>query len=132
MKWPTWLLLMLLMTAPTYAKPKIDVKIKVHEGVGRDRAQDSLSKSGSSSTENTTYATVFFLNVTVTSDNAEAVAKNNGQWCISGDTALDVNSEYTATLDGNNLDIEITVKNGKPKKHHYDVFDHKWRKLDEL
>ena len=39
---------MLLTTAPIYPKPKIDVKIKVHEGVGRDRAQDSLSNSGSS------------------------------------------------------------------------------------
>jgi hypothetical protein len=115
-----------------YAKPKIAVKIKVHEGMGRDRAQDSLSKSGSSSGENTAFATVFFMNVTATSDNAEAVAKNNGEWCISGNNELDINGEYAGTLDGNNLDVDFPLKNGKTKKYHYEIFDHKWRKLADL
>lgn len=74
---------------------------------------------------------VFYLNVTVLSDNSEAVAKNNGQWCIKGDDLLS-SFEYHGTLEGNNLEIEIPQKNGKTKKRSYVVFDRKWRKLSDL
>ena len=80
----------------------------------------------------TLYGIVFFANVTLRSDNAEAVAKNNGQWCITGDIELDRATEYHGTLNGENLEIEFPQKNGKIKKEHYEIFDHKWRKLIEL
>ena len=80
----------------------------------------------------TFYSLVFFVNVIVLSDNAEAVAKNNGQWCISGDTELDTNTEYHGTLDGNTLNLEIVQKNGKIKKKSFEILDHKWRKLADL
>jgi hypothetical protein len=128
----TWLLLALLTAAPIYAKPKVDVRVKVNDGIGRDHATDSLSKNGAASTLNTTFNTIWFLNVTVLSENSEAVAKNNGQWCISGDAALDVNGEYPGTLDGNSLEIQMPLKNGKTKKLHFEIFDHKWRKLADL
>ena len=129
----TWLLLLLLAASPLWAKPKVDVRVKVNEGIGTDRPQDSLSKSGSSaSAGGMLFGTVYFLNVTVFSDNAQAVAKNNGQWCIKGDTALDKAAEYHGTLDGNNLELEVPQKNGKTKKKNFEIFDHKWRKLSDL
>ena len=133
MKCLTWFLLILLTTVPLCAKPKVDVHVKVNEGIRKDRAGDSLSKSGGATPGNTFLATVWFLNVTVMADNSEAVAKNNnGQWCITGDAALDVNGEYQGTLDGNSLEIQVPQKNGKIKKQHYEIFDHKWRKLSDI
>ena len=131
MKCLTWSLLVLLTAAPLCAKPKVDVRVKVNEGLRKDRAGDSLSKNGASP-NNTFTVGVWFMNVTVTADNSEAVAKNNGQSCITGDTALNVNGEYQGTLDGNNLEIQIPDKNGKTKKLHFEVLDHKWRKLSDL
>jgi hypothetical protein len=132
MKSAIWLLL-LLTAAPLWAKPKVDVRVKVNEGIGRDSVRGALSKNGSSnSPADVIFATVYYLNVTVSSDNAEAVAKNDGQWCIRGDDALDVNGEYRGTLDGNNLEIQFPIKNGKTKKLHFDILDHKWRTLSEL
>src|SRR3984893_15588600 len=110
MKFPAWLLLMLLAAAPVWAKPKIDVKVKVFNGVGRDRVAGSLSKSektSSSTNESMLYERVFYFNVTITSERTEAaLAKNNGQWCITGETELDVNDLYDATLDRNDLCAE--------------------------
>ena len=131
MKFLTWFLLALLPVAPLCAKPKVDVRVKVNEGLRKDRAGDSLSKGGAT-IANTFTTGVWFLNVTVMADNSEAVAKNNGQWCITGEETLDVNGEYPGTLDGNSLDIQITGKNGKTKKAHFEVLDHKWRKLADL
>jgi hypothetical protein len=127
-----WLLLPLLAASPLLAKPKVDVRIKVTDEIAKDRAQDSLSKGTGSSMSTTFYGTVFLLNVTVLSDNAEAVAKNNGQWCISGDIELDGATEYHGTLNGNNLIIEILQKNGKIKKQTFEIIDHKWRKLSDM
>jgi hypothetical protein len=82
MKFTACLLLMLAATVPVWAKPKIDVKVKVFNGVGRDRVADSLSKSdktSSNTNESMLYERVFYFNVTLTSDRAEPVlAKNNG------------------------------------------------------
>jgi hypothetical protein len=127
-----WLLLPLLAASPLLAKPKVDVRVKVNDEIAKDRAQDSLSKGTGSSMSTTFYGTVFFLNVTVLSDNAEAVAKNNGQWCISGDIELDQATEYHGTLDGNDLELEILQKNGKIKKKKFEILDHKWRKLSDI
>jgi hypothetical protein len=128
----TWLFLLLLAASPLWAKPKVDVRVKVDDGVGVDRAKDSLSRVGGASPVTTIYTTVFFLNVTVLSDNADAVAKNNGQWCISGDTGLDKSTEYHGTLDGANLELEIPQKNGKIKKKSFDVIARNWKKLSDL
>ena len=126
----TWMLLLLLAASPVLAKPKIDVRLRVNEGVGRDR-KDSLSRTGSSYDGSLTTGTDYFLNVIVFSDNKEAVAKNNGQWCIKGDTLLGA-MDYKATLDGNNLEIEVPQKNGKIKKIAFGIFDRKWHKLSDL
>jgi hypothetical protein len=127
----TGLLLLLLAASPLCAKPKVDVRIKVNEGVGKNLPQDSLSRTGSAMDAPLNAGQVFYLNVTVLSDNADAVAKNNGQWCIKGDDLLG-SIEYQGTLDGNTLEIEIPQKNGKTKKKSYAIFDRKWRKLSDL
>lgn len=132
MKCLTWFLLALLTAAPLCAKPKVDVRVKVNEGLRKDRAGDSLSKGGGATLGNTFTTGVWFMNVSVMADNSEAVAKNNGQWCITGEAALNVNGEYQGTLDGSSLDIQIPDKNGKSKKLHFEVLDHKWRKLSDL
>ena len=76
-------------------------------------------------------AQVFYLNVTLHSDNAEAVSKNNGEWCIKGDALLS-SLTYHGTLSGNDLEIEVPQPNGKMKKMSFVVYDHKWRKLSDL
>jgi hypothetical protein len=129
MKSLTWLLL-LLVAGPVWAKPKVDVRIRVNDGVGRDR-KDSLSRTGSSYDGALTTGQDYFLNVTVVSDNAEVVAKNSGQWCIKGETLLGA-IDYKATLEGNYLEIEVPQKNGKIKKITFGIFDRKWHKLSDL
>jgi hypothetical protein len=131
MKGLTWFLLALLTALPVYAKPKVEVGVKVNEGISKDQIGDKLS-NGKSSPGQMFSTTVWYLNVTVLSNNTEAVAKNNGQWCITGDTGLDVNATYQGTLDGNYLEIQVTGKNGKTKKLEFEVIDHKWRKLSEI
>lgn len=124
-------LLLLLAASPLWAKPKVEVRVRVNEGIGKNLPQDSLSKTGSPMDGALVGDQVFYLNVTVLSDNAEAVAKNNGQWCIKGDDLLS-SLEYHRTLDGNNLELEIPQKNGKTKKKSYVIYDHKWRKLSDI
>jgi hypothetical protein len=131
MKPLTWLLLLSLAASPLWAKPKVDVRVRVIEGIGKNLPQDSLNRSNSTYAGAVGGGQVFYLNVTVLSDNAEAVAKNNGQWCIKGDELLS-SIEYHGTLDGNNLEVEIPQKNGKTKKRSYVVFDRKWRNLSDL
>jgi hypothetical protein len=131
MKPLVWLLLLLLAASPLWAKPKVDVRVRVNEGIGKNLPQDSLSRSNSTYSGSVGGGQVFYLNVTVLSDNAEAVAKNNGQWCIKGDDLLG-SLEYHGTLDGNTLEIEIPQPNGKIKKKSYGIYDHKWRKLSDL
>ena len=128
----TFLLLLLLAASPLLAKPKVEVRIKIDDEIVKDRPQDSLSRGGGPSIPTTLYGSIYFLNVTMLSDNAEAVAKNKGQWCISGDIELDKATEYHGTLDGNKLELEIPQKNGKTKKRSYVVFDRKWRNLSDL
>ena len=147
MKFPAWLFLMLLAGAPVWSqpeskpaapkpKPKIDVQVKVFNGIGRDRVAGSLSKSdtaGSNTNESTIYERVFYFNVTITSERRDpALAKNNGQWCITGENELSVDQPYDAELDGNKLEVEVPSKNGKARKYRYVVFDRQWRKLDNL
>jgi hypothetical protein len=127
----TGLLLLLLTASPLWAKPKVEVRIRVNEGIGKNLPQDSLSRTGSTMDAPVNAGQVFYLNVTVLSDNADAVARNNGQWCIKGNDLLG-SLEYHGTLDGNNLEIEIPQKNGKTKKQSYAIFDRKWRKLADL
>src|SRR5271169_1923709 len=128
----TGLFLLLLAAAPLWAKPKVEVRIKIDDQIIKERPQDSLSRGGGASIPTTIYGVIYFLNVTVLSDNSEAVAKNNGKWCTSGDTEMDKATEYHGTLDGVNLELEIPQKNGKTKKKVFEIFDHKWRKLIDL
>lgn len=122
----------LLFSSPAVAgKPKVDVTITVNDGIGKNLPQDSLSRNGSSVGGALVGAQVFYLNVTVHSDNAEAVAKNNGQWCIKGDDLLS-SLTYHGTLSGNDLELEIPQPNGKTKKMTFVVYDHKWRKLSDM
>jgi hypothetical protein len=126
------LVLLLLAALPLWAKPKVEVRIKIDDQIIKERPQDSLSRGGGAAIPTTIYGTIYFLNVTVLSDNAEAVAKNNGQWCISGDIELDKATEYHGTLNGNSIELEIPQKDGKTKRKNFEVFDHKWRKLIDL
>ena len=126
-----WLLLVLLAALPLWAKPKVDVQVKVNEGIGKNLPQDSLSRTGSPMDGALGGTQVFFLNVTVLSDNTDAVAKNNGQWCIKGDALLG-SLTYHGTLSGNDLDVEVPQPNGKIKKMTFVVYDHKWRKLSDI
>jgi hypothetical protein len=131
MKGLPWFLLLVLTVAPLDAKPKVDVRVTVTEEVAKQHASDKLGMGNASAT-NLLYSTVFYMNVTVLSDNAAAVTKGNGQWCLSGDETLRLNEEYHGTLDGNDLYIEVPGKNGKPRKLHLEVYDHKWRKLSDI
>lgn len=126
------LLVLFLSASPLWAKPKVEVRVKASDGVGIDRPQDALSKGGGASLNTILYGTVYYWNVTVRSDNAEAVARNNGQWCISSDIDLDASAEYRGILDGNRLELEIPQKNGKIKKTKFEIFDRKWKKLSDL
>jgi hypothetical protein len=128
----TCVLLFLLAASPLWPKPKVEVRIKIDDQIIKERRQDSLSRGGGASIPTTIFGVIYFLNVTVLSDNAEAVAKNNGKWCISGDTEMDKTTEYHGTLDGDRLELEIPQKDGKTKKKTFEVFDHKWRKLVDL
>jgi hypothetical protein len=129
---PSFLALQLLLYATSLpARPKVDVRIKVNEGIGKYPPQDTLNKYNSPVAGPLMSGEVFYFNVTVFSDNAEAVAKNNGQWCIKGDIELH-SFEYHGTLGGNDLEIEVSQKNGKTKKMAFVVYDHKWRKLSDI
>jgi hypothetical protein len=116
------------------AKPKVEIRLKVNESVGKNQPPDSLSRAGRSYEAPLAQPTVWFMNVTVLSDNAEAVAQNNGQWCLKGEGASGELSSltYHGTLSGNDLEIEVPLPNGKLKKVHLVVYDHKWRKLADL
>jgi hypothetical protein len=128
-----WLLLLLLLLAASslWAKPKVEVRVRVNEGIGKNLPQDSLSRSGSTLDGALVGKQVFYLNVTVLSDSADAVAKNNGQWCIKGDDLLG-SLTYHGTLSGNDLELEVPQPNGKIKKLTFVVYDHKWRKLSDM
>jgi hypothetical protein len=113
------------------AKPKINVTVVVNDGIGKDLPQDSLSRTGSMEDGSLIGTQIYFLNVTVLSDNAEAVAKNNGQWCIKGEAYLG-SLHYHGTLSGNDLELEAPQPNGKIKKMTFVVYDHKWRRLSDM
>jgi hypothetical protein len=112
-------------------KPKVDIVLTVNDGIGKNVSQDSLSRTGGAMDGALGGTQVFYLNVTVHSDNAEAVAKNNGQWCIKGDALLG-SLQYHGTLSGNDLELEVPQPNGKIKKMSFTVYDHKWRKLSDM
>jgi hypothetical protein len=132
MKPLTSLLLLLLASAPLQAKPKVDVRVKVSDSIEVNTPQASLSRDHNSSPASTFFAPVYILNVTVLSENAEAVAKNNGQWCMSGDVELGKNIEYHGTLNGNTIEVELPQNSGKTKKITFEITDHKWKKLSEF
>ena len=60
MKSLSWLLLLLLVAGPVWAKPKVDVRVRVNEGIGKDH-KDSLSRTGSSYDGSLTTGQDFFL-----------------------------------------------------------------------
>jgi hypothetical protein len=128
---PLLALQLLLCATAVSAKPKVDVRVTVNDGIGKNLPQDSLSRNGSALSGPLVGAQVFYLNVTVRSDNAEAVAKNNGQWCIKGDALLGA-LQYHGTLSGNDLELQVPQPNGKIKKTTFVVYDHKWRKLSDM
>ena len=126
-----WMLVLLMAALPSWAKPKVEVRVSVNDGFGKNQPADSLSRTGSSYDGKLGGATDYYLNVTVSSDTAEAVAVNNGHWCIKGDTLLG-SFQYQGTLDGKNLEIEVPQKDGKIKKKSFVIFDRKWRKESDI
>jgi len=129
-----WMALGLVFASPCLsAKPKVEVRVKVNEAVAKNQPADSLSRLGRSYDAPLPQPTVWFMNVTVSSDHAEAVAQNNGQWCLKGEGDSMLSSlTYQATLSGNDLEIEVPQPNGKVKKVHFVIYDHKWRKLSDF
>lgn len=124
---------LLLWPSPLSAKPKVAVRVKVNEGVGKNQPVDSLERAGRSYAAPLPQPTLWYMNVTVLSDNADAVAQNNGQWCIRGEGDSELSSiTYQGTLTGNDLEVEVPQPNGKLRKAHFTVYDHKWRKLSDL
>ena len=122
----------LLLSVPSLsAKPKVEITLTVNDGIGKNVPQDSLSRTGGSMDGALGGTQVFYLNVTVHSDDADAVAKNNGQWCIKGDALLS-SLTYHGTLSGNDLDLQVPQPNGKIKKMTFVVYDRKWRKLSDM
>jgi hypothetical protein len=118
------LLLLLLTASPILAKSKVEVQVRVNEGIGKYPSQDTLNKYNSPVAGPLMSSEVFYFNVTVLSDNAEAVAKNNGQWCIKGDALLS-SLTYRGTLSGNDLELEVPQPTGKIKKMTFVVYDRK-------
>jgi hypothetical protein len=129
MKCLTCFLLVLLTVAPLCAKPKVEVRVKVNDTAIAQHAERAILNGEGREPDPRFFVTYWLLNVTLMSDNSKAVAKNNGQWCITGSTGLDWTVEYQGTLNGNWLDIQIPDKDGKTKTLHFEVVDHKWRKL---
>lgn len=125
------LALQLSVSTAVSAKPKVDVRVKMNEGIAKTPPQDSLSRTGSAMDGALGSGSVYYMNITVLSDNADAVARNNGQWCIKGDILLE-SFEYHGTLDGNTIELEIPQKNGKVKKVSFGIYDRKWRKLADI
>ncbi len=121
--------LLVLATAPLGAKPKANIRVKISTFYGKRRPSGDL---GSTLGNDSTFGVIYYLNVTVLSDDAQAVAKNGGDWCIKGDLPLNPGAEYHGILDGNILSLEIPEKNGKSIKRSFLVFDYKWRTLSEL
>lgn len=112
-------------------KSKVDVRIRVNEGIGKYPQQDFLNERNTPMSGPLMSNEIFYFNVKVLSDNSQAVAKNDGQWCIKGDIYLDSN-ELHGTLSGNDLEIEVPQKNGKIKKVGFAIVDYKWRKLSDF
>jgi hypothetical protein len=130
---PLLALQLLLLPSSLSAKPKVEVRVKVNEAVAKNQPADSLSRAGRSYDAPLPQPTVWYMNVTVLSDNAEAVAQNKGQWCIRGEGDSELSSiTYRGTLSGNDLEIEVPQPNGKVRKAHFTVYDHKWRKLSDF
>ena len=79
----TGLVLLLLAASPLWAKPKVEVRVRMNEGLGKNLPYDQISRSGMGGDGALMRGQVFFLNVTVFADNAEVVAQNNGQFGAS-------------------------------------------------
>ena len=122
----------LVLGSPVFSgKPKVEVRLKVDDGIGKYPPQDSLNKYNSPVAGPLMSNEIYYFNVTIASDNVDAVAQNGGKWCIKGDIMLS-SIEYHATLSGNDLVVEVPAKNGKPKRQNFVVYDHKWRKLADI
>ena len=142
MKRLTLLLIALLCISPLMAKPKTAVPVYVHIHEGNMDTETNSSDyhdrwvGGSYSREGSYTGVTIFMNVVVsaqTSDNASAVAANDGKWCLRGDSAipLDPTIQYQGVLQGDGIDISVLEKNGKTKKIHFGVYDRTWKDLSE-
>jgi hypothetical protein len=75
----TLLAAQMLLGSPVFSgKPKVEVRVRVNEGLGKYPPQDTLNKYNSPVAGPLQSAEIFYFNVTVLSDNAEATAQNNG------------------------------------------------------
>ena len=67
--------LLVVATAPLCAKPKVDVRVKINAFFGKRRPSGNL---GQTLGNDATFGIIYYLNVTMLSNEALAVAKNNG------------------------------------------------------
>jgi len=123
MKYRVYLTCLFLLASALSAKTtKVNVRAKVDSSTTREKAQGSLSIAVAS-------PLITYVNVTLSSEDASAVANNNGQWCIqSQDEAVNLQKggEYQGVLDGDFVELVIPLKNGKMRKISFKIFDHKW------
>ena len=140
----TRLLVALLCISPLIAKPKptVPIYVQIHEGNGEIQTNTTeysgvgSSGAGSYASTGSYSGATIFVNATVraqTSENAPAVATNDGKWCLLGSSEipLDPNVQYPGMLRGDGIDILVPQKNGKTKKIHFSVYDHAWKNLSE-
>ena len=124
----------LLCISPAVAKPKPAALVYVKAVQGRGVGFTITSDSRSSGISNDSGEKVY-VNVVVsarTPDYAQAVAKNDGKWCLQGTFEMQPNSSYDGLLQGDGIDVVILQQNGKTRKMHFSIVARQWRNLDFL
>ncbi|HEY2647429.1 MAG TPA: hypothetical protein VGI34_10670, partial [Candidatus Acidoferrales bacterium] len=140
MKWLKGFFVALLCISSAIAKPKpvALVHVKLIQGTGSSVIATSDSKSsgiGMGSSEKV------YLNVIVSASTPEfapAVAKNDGKWCLTGNTEIRSDFIYEGLLQGDGIDILIPQVDSKTsqvigtKKVHFSILAHDWRNLSQF
>jgi hypothetical protein len=123
-----------LCVSPAVAKPKpvalVWVKMIQGRGIGFSITSDSRSSGISNESNEKVYVTAI---VSARGDEyAEAVAKNEGKWTLTGNFEMRPGFSYEGLLQGDGIDLIIPQANGKTSKVHFFVLAHEWRNLDQL
>ena len=134
MKWLMRVIIALLCISPAIARPKPAALVYVKAVQGRGVGFTITSDSRSSGVSNDSGEKVY-VNAVVsarTPDYAQAVAKNDGKWCLQGTFEMQPNVSYDGFLQGDGIDLVILKQNGKTSKIHFSIVAREWRNLDFL